>query len=123
VWLQNPSGWRATKILSSSPRGDHFCLELACSSDRTTAEGLIGTRICISRPQESEDLYWSDLIGKPVENTSGILLGTVSRLETNGEHDWLVVGPHFIPLVNRHVLSLGKKGSPIVVDWNEDWSQ
>ncbi len=122
VWLHHPRGWRATKVLSSAPRGAHFCLELSCSSDRTTAESLVGTRIGISRIEESEDVYWSDLIGRQVQTAAGEPLGEVERLETNGQHDWLVVGRHFIPLVDRHVLSLGrKKTEPIVVDWQQDW--
>ena len=122
VWLYHPRGWRATKVLSSAPRGTHFCLELACSSDRTTAESLVGTRIGVARTEGSEEIYWSDLIGRPVQTAQGELLGAVERLETNGQHDWLVVGRHFIPLVARHVLSLGKKKTaPIVVDWQPDW--
>lgn len=122
VWLHHPRGWRATKVLSSAPRGTHFCLELSCSNDRTTAEFLVGTRIGVSRPEDSAEVYWSDLIGRPVQTATGDLLGAVERLETNGQHDWLVVGRHFIPLVDRHVLSLGrKKTAPIVVDWQPDW--
>lgn len=123
VWLHHPRGWRATKVLSSAPRGSHFCLELSCSSDRNTAESLVGTRIGVSREEESEEaVYWSDLIGRRVETAGGEVLGTVERLDTNGQHDWLVVGRHFIPLVDRHVLSLGKKKTaPIVVDWRQDW--
>lgn len=122
VWLHHPRGWRATKVLSIAPRGTHFCLELSCSSDRTTAESLVGTRIGVSRTEESEEVYWSDLIGRQVQTAAGEALGAVERLETNGQHDWLVVGRHFIPLVDRHVLSLGrKKTAPIVVDWQTDW--
>jgi len=122
VWLHHPRGWRATKVLSSAPRGTQFCLELSCSSDRTTAESLVGTRIGVSRMEESEEVYWSDLVGRPVQTAQGELLGAVERLETNGQHDWLVVGRHFIPLVDRHVISLGRrKTAPIVVNWQPDW--
>jgi hypothetical protein len=49
-------------------------------------------------------------------------LGHVDRLETNGQQDWLVVGQHYIPLVEKHVVSLGSDSTPMVVHWEKDWT-
>lgn len=128
VWLRAAVGWRQTKLLSVGPRGNDFCLSLSCSRSRKDAESLIGVRLGISRDSSAlvlqdpeQPVFWSDLVGRVVCNTSGESLGRVDRLETNGQQDWVVVGRLFIPLVDRHIVSLGSSSTPMVVDWEKDW--
>lgn len=128
VWLRAAVGWRQTRLLSVSPRGNDFCLSLSCSRSRKDAESLVGVRLGISRDSSAvgaqapeQPVFWSDLIGRPVCNASGESLGQVDRLETNGQQDWVVVGRFFIPLVDKHILSLGSSSTPMVVDWEKDW--
>jgi ribosomal 30S subunit maturation factor RimM len=74
-------------------------------------------------PETSQaPLLWSDLVGREVRSTTEDLLGHVDRLETNGQQDWLVVGQHYIPLVEKHVVSLGSETTPMVVHWEKDWT-
>lgn len=130
VWLRSASGWRLSKVLSCNARGNDFCIELTCSGCRDEAQSLIGTRLGTTRDNPifarqsgaDDTLLWSDLIGRKVENTQGDVLGEITRLETNGHHDWLVVGDLFIPLVEKHVISMGDATAPVVVDWEKDWS-
>lgn len=129
VWLRSATGWRRTKLLSCSPRGSDFCLALSCSRNREDAESLVGVRLGTTRDsnaslQQTDQtiLLWSDLVGREVRSATGDLLGKVDRLETNGQQDWLVVGRHYIPLVEKHVVSLGSDSTPMVVHWEEDWT-
>ncbi|MBM3374563.1 MAG: hypothetical protein FJY35_00515 [Betaproteobacteria bacterium] len=129
VWLRSAAGWRLTKVLSCSPRGSDFCLTLSCSRNRQDAESLVGVRLGTTRNsnvtlQEPDQtpVLWSDLVGREVRSATGDLLGHVDRLETNGQQDWLVVGQHYIPLVEKHVVSLGSDSTPMVVHWEKDWT-
>jgi ribosomal 30S subunit maturation factor RimM len=129
VWLRSASGWRLTKLLSCSPRGSDFCLSLSCSRNRQDAESLVGVRLGMVRgsraaaPETSQTpLLWSDLVGREVRSTTEDLLGHVDRLETNGQQDWVVVGQHYIPLVEKHIVSLGSDSTPMVVHWERDWT-
>lgn len=129
VWLRSAAGWRLTKVLSCSPRGSDFCLALSCSRNRQDAESLVGVRLGTTRGsnatlQEADQtpLLWSDLVGREVRSASGELLGRIDRLETNGQQDWVVVGQHYIPLVEKHIIALGSENTPMVVHWETDWT-
>lgn len=129
VWLRSADGWRRSELLSCSPRGSDFCLSLSCSRNRQDAESLVGVRLGMARgsrpaaPKTSQTpLLWSDLVGREVRSTTEDLLGHVDRLETNGQQDWVVVGQHYIPLVEKHVVSLGSETTPMVVHWERDWT-
>ncbi|NBV89356.1 MAG: 16S rRNA processing protein RimM, partial [Betaproteobacteria bacterium] len=72
---------------------------------------------------EPEEAYWVDLVGAAVLNRTGDRLGQVDRLETNGVHDWLVVGPHWIPFVEAYVLEVQPEQGLIRVDWDPSWTE
>jgi 16S rRNA processing protein RimM len=54
-------------------------------------------------------------------NRSGTLLGEVDRMDTNGVHDWLIVGRYWIPFVEAYVDEVDLPGRTVRVDWQADW--
>ncbi|MGB5984644.1 MAG: ribosome maturation factor RimM [Desulfobacterales bacterium] len=63
--------------------------------DRTQAQALVGTLICIERrhlPElEADTYYWADLIGCEVHSPEAIYLGRVDSIIAAGGNDVLVV--------------------------------
>jgi len=127
VWLRLPrGGWLRPSIDSISVQAQGFRMKFAEVDHRAQAEHLLFAEVGLSRgelPAAKEDeVYWADLIGLAVFNAAGQALGTVDRLETNGEHDWLIVGPHWIPFVKSYVHAVNLEAGRIDVDWEPDWT-
>lgn len=113
----------AIKSCAVQPRGLKLQLELI--TDRNQAEGLRGAEVGVSRsafPAANEqEAYWADLIGCQVVNRQGQELGIVQSLQSNGEHDWLVLPAGWIPYVEAYVDRVDPKGRIIYADWNPEW--
>lgn len=94
-------------------------------TDRNQAELLRGAEVGVSRslfPQTSEqETYWADLQGCRVVNREGQELGVVESLQSNGEHDWLVLQAGWIPYVAAYVDRIDTPNRVIHVDWNAEW--
>ena len=69
-----------------------------------------------------DEAYWTDLVGCRVTNREGLVLGTIDSMDTNGAHDWLIVGRHWIPYVDAFVDTVDTKAQTVTVDWQPDWS-
>ncbi len=99
--------------------------------DRDAAARLIGAEIAVDRenlpPLPRGQYYWADLIGLRVVNASGVLLGSVRDMTSNGVQDVLVVVDEagverLIPFVRRAVVKRVELASGrIVCDWEPDW--
>jgi 16S rRNA processing protein RimM len=87
---------------------------------------MLGFELGVSRAELPEpapdEFYWEDLVGCVVTNRQGESLGLVDRLETNGVHDWIVVGHHWIPYVDRYIDQVDLAAKTIAVDWQPDWT-
>ncbi|MEY2775962.1 MAG: Ribosome maturation factor [Pseudomonadota bacterium] len=126
LWFRKSAHqWLHLKVQTLEPHGRD--LKLACFQveHRDQAEQLALAQVGLDRselPEPDEDeAYWVDLIGSQVVNQSGLVLGDVERLETNGVHDWIVVGPHWIPFVEAYVLEVNLGQRLIRVDWDPSW--
>jgi ribosomal 30S subunit maturation factor RimM len=42
-------------------------------------------------------------------------------MQTNGEHDWLVVAAGWIPFVGHYIDDVDRANRIIRVDWNAEW--
>lgn len=119
-------GWIQAEILRVSGHGGDRRIRMIGLESRDQAEWLTRAEIGLPRaelPEPDEDEhYWADLLGLNVINEQGVSLGSVDRLDTNGAHDWLISGPHWIPFVDAYVLEVDLTARRILVDWQADWS-
>jgi 16S rRNA processing protein RimM len=117
--------WLRCNILECSPQTRGVKLMLEEITDRNQAELLRGASVGLSRssfPELSDnESYWADLIGCRVVNRQGEDFGLVQSLQTNGEHDWLVVDQGWIPFVGQYIDEVDESGRLIRVDWLIDW--
>lgn len=93
------------------------------------ADGLRGAEVAVERERfpvlPAGEVYWVDLVGASVLNRSGVELGRVARVDSNGAHDLIeVIGGKvrcLIPLVDAYVDEVDTAGRTIRVDWEPDW--
>jgi 16S rRNA processing protein RimM len=104
------------KALRPGPQG--AIARFAEISDRTRAEALRGTLLSVPRaslpPLPPGEYYWHDLVGLPVEDEAGALLGSVAAVENYGASDLIDVelagGRRvLIPVVPAAVLEIGDR--------------
>ena len=106
VVLERSGKQRSLAVLEARPQGKLWAVALEGISDRTAAEGLVGSVVLADRDQLGEagegSHYWNDLEGLPVVTLGGEQLGTVTGLYETGGVDVLVVtgrrGESLIPL-------------------------
>jgi 16S rRNA processing protein RimM len=99
-------------------------------ADRDAALRAAGTQLKARRSQfpklNTDEYYWSDLIGLAVFNADDVNLGTVDSLLETGANDVLVVKDgereRLIPYTpNLHVLAIDLEKCRITVDWDADF--
>ena len=78
--------WQTVELISGRRHGKGLVVQLKDCNDRDAAALLTGTEIGVYRSQlpavESNDFYWSDLIGLQVVTSSGIY-GKILAIEEN----------------------------------------
>lgn len=95
-------------------------------TDRTAAEAMKGKRLYVARaalpePEDEDDFYHADLLGLPVEDESGQLLGKVKAIHDFGAGDVLDImgtgdSPGFmVPFTKAVVPVVDIPGGRIVV--------
>jgi 16S rRNA processing protein RimM len=113
-------------------RGDSYVASSPAVPDRAAAEALRGARVFVARSEfpepDSDEFYWTDLIGMTVANRAGVLLGSVAGLLDNGAQSILRVQPPapdarelLIPFVSNYVDGVDIAGRTIAVDWQLDY--
>ena len=121
--------WQSKRLRECRMQGDHIVASVAGVDDRQAAEAMRGLLFGAPRralPETGPDeYYWGDLLGLPVHNEQGALLGTVNRLIETGANDVLVVldeagQERLLPFVEQVVLAV-EVGKGIRVDWGLDW--
>jgi len=143
IWLVKPPASfdlsRPFSVKTSKEHSGQLLLGLDGVLDRDQALALKGSAIYVSRadfPGQSDDdsFYWVDLIGLPVTNLQGEILGVVSDLIDNGAQSILCVksadakldrDEQLIPFIKTIVRSVTVDKSSekygILVDWQLDW--
>ncbi|MEY3970486.1 MAG: hypothetical protein RLZZ80_184 [Pseudomonadota bacterium] len=126
LWAKGPGGWLRLDVTLCQPVGKEARMGFAQIDSRDLAEQMLGFELGVSRAELPEpapdEFYWEDLVGCVVTNRQGESLGLVDRLETNGVHDWIVVGHHWIPYVDRYIDQVDLAAKTIAVDWQPDWT-
>ncbi|NOZ00905.1 MAG: 16S rRNA processing protein RimM [Deltaproteobacteria bacterium] len=115
VFVLGPDkGRRRARIASARRAGKRLLVTFEGVSDRTSAQGLNGSRIAVLRsvlpPLEPGEFYYEDVIGLPVRLAGGEELGRVTSV-MNGATDILVIkgdrGEFMIPVVEGFVIEVG----------------
>jgi 16S rRNA processing protein RimM len=120
--LERAGQQRQWAVLEARPQGKVWAVRLEGISDRTAAEGLVGSTVLAEREELGEagegSHYWTDIEGLPVVTVTGEQVGTVTGLYETGGVDVLVVTGHrgevLIPLAPYVEVDL--QGKRIVVD-------
>lgn len=129
-WIGPEQGpWQEVKVLECEAHNKTLAALLPNCPDRNASEKLKGLLIAVPRsslPAQPEDeYYWSDLIGLPVINEAGVLLGSVEQLLETGANQVLMVkadsGHILIPFVASAIKQVDVRNKCIKVDWAADY--
>jgi 16S rRNA processing protein RimM len=108
------AGDRELRVDRSAPHQGRFIVSFDDVTSIDAAEALRGTALSAA-PLDDPDVLWvHELIGRPVEEAGGRLLGTVESVEANPASDLLVL-EHGVLIPLAFVVS-AEAGRAIVVD-------
>jgi len=124
--------WQNIKVLSGRAHGKGIVVQVEGISDRDVAIEHRGIEIAVARSMlpelDSNEVYWSELVGMAVQNQQGKQLGKIDDVFGTGANDVMVVSsaerkdPILIPYVLDHfVISIDKVTRIVTVDWQEDY--
>jgi 16S rRNA processing protein RimM len=121
--------FNAVTVIEAAQHGKVLIAQLEGLGDRDAAAAATGTEIAMPRSalpaRETDEYYWSELIGLPVVNREHEALGTVSGLLETGVHDVLVVKDgkteRLLPMVAAVIDEVDLDAAEIRVDWGRDW--
>lgn len=118
-------------VEQARPHSGALLAKLAGIDDRGQAQALNGAAVELPRKLlpalEPGRFYWADLIGLEVVNESGVVLGRVKALFSNGAHDVMELdarggGPgRLLPWVPSVVNAVDLERGRIEVQWGADW--
>ncbi len=124
-WQLGAKVWR---VLEGRRQGTSVVVRLEGLSSREDAMALRGTEVEVERAELPAagpgEHYWFDLMGCAVRNLSGVELGRVESLFSNGAQDVLVIRGErermvpFVPAIVKQV-DMGQK--QILVDWEPEY--
>jgi 16S rRNA processing protein RimM len=131
---QQPRWWVGgveRAVEEAKPHSGALVAKLEGIDDRTQAQALNGAAVELPRSLlpalEAGRYYWDDLVGLEVVNESGVVLGRVKTLFSNGAHDVMALeGPagesgRLLPWVPSVVQAVDLERGRIEVQWGEDW--
>lgn len=129
-WYLHLKGeWQAVEPLAGQHHGKGLVVQLKDCDDRDAAAALTGTDIGIYRsqlpPADTDEYYWSDLIGLQVITRGDRLLGVVDQLFETGANDVMVVKGEqelLVPFITGQVVESVDLDKRIIrVDWDPDY--
>lgn len=139
-WLGKGDDWREMVVETAKLHNDVIVVKLEGIDDRDAAFACKGKQIAVPRDQlpepETNEYYWSDLIGLHVKNQQGVDFGLIEDVFETGANDVLVVKPdvtiksesnkdkpqeRLLPFIATVVLEVDLKAKTMLVDWDEDF--
>ena len=128
-YLKLKGQWQAVEPLAGRHHGKGLVVQLKMCHDRDAAAALTGTDIGIYRsqlpPADTDEYYWSDLMGMQVITKDDQVLGVVDHLLETGANDVIVVKgeqEHLVPYIKGQVVkSVDLETRIIRVDWDPDF--
>jgi len=135
-WILRKGGAeREITIKDGQVSGKRLIAQFEGVDTRDQAEGLIGyelhVNIAAMPDLEEGELYWFQLEGLAVKNSSGEALGKIAHMLETGANDVMVVEPtddsidkqqRLIPYLEGDVVKKVDRGiGVVIVDWNADY--
>ena len=125
TWWVGGSEYR---VEDAKVHGASVVAKLAGVDVREAALKLKGAEISVPReafaaPAEGQ-YYFADLVGLDVVNASGVRLGQVAALSSNGAHDVMELNgdrQRLLPWIPQVVKKVDLAARRIDVDWEADW--
>ncbi len=120
--------WKAIKLKSGKVHNDVLLVKLDGIDDRDAAFACKGKLIAVQRSElpvlDSDEFYWSDLIGLAVKNQQGVDFGKVADVFETGANDVIVVKgeiDRLIPFTDQTVVEVNMEEKTMLVDWGADF--
>jgi 16S rRNA processing protein RimM len=128
-YLHRQGHWQTAEFVNGRHHGKGLVVQFPGCNDRDAAEALKGIEIGIYRNQlpasDSDEYYWSDLVGLQVITQDNRVLGVVDHLIETGANDVLVVKGEqefLVPFIRGQVVeTVDLEAREIRVDWDPDY--
>jgi len=127
-WVGTQDGWREYEVEECKVHSSVLVAKLAGCAGRDAAFALKGKQIAVPRSElpepDSDEYYWSDLIGLEVENMQQVQLGKITEVFATGANDVLVVSgdrERLIPYIDQVVQEVDLNAKRVRVDWDAEF--
>ena len=129
-WLGKDDDWRELAVKEAKTHNDVLVVKLQGIDDRDAAFACKGKQIAVPRallPKlETEEYYWSDLIGLAVKNQQGVDFGKVTDVFATGANDVVVAKSEdgierLIPYIAQVIVEVSLEAKTMLVDWDADF--
>ena len=129
-WLGKDDDWRELTVKEAKTHNDVLVVKLQGIDDRDAAFACKGKQIAVPRallPKlETEEYYWSDLIGLAVKNQQGVDFGVVTDVFATGANDVVVAKSEdgierLIPYIAQVIVEVSLEAKTMLVDWDADF--
>jgi 16S rRNA processing protein RimM len=124
--LCDSSGKREFTLVSLHQHGNIWLAEIEGVKDRTAAEKLRGTQLCVSREhlpeiKDENTFYHADLIGMAAHFPDGKVMGKVIQVANFGAGDLLEVKPvkgasFYVPFTGKIVTDINVAEKRVTID-------
>ncbi|BCL60369.1 ribosome maturation factor RimM [Desulfomarina profundi] len=112
----------ALSVISTRNKGKMAIVHLESISDRTRAEYLEGMGVLLARKElpalKEDEFYWHEVIGKKVNDLTGVFVGTVGNIFSNGKQDILVIhdgeNEILVPITRETIVA--ETGEAVTID-------
>ena len=135
LFLKREGKWQEYKVVAGKLHGKGVIAQFAGCNDRDLAAELIGSEIAIKREQladtQSNEYYWTDLVGLVVTNTDGIELGKITSMLETGANDVMIVTgvseegkkqERLLPFLTDEVVQkVDLESGTMTVEWDADF--
>ena len=129
-WLGKDDDWYELTVKEAKTHNDVLVVKLQGIDDRDAAFACKGKQIAVPRallPKlETEEYYWSDLIGLAVKNQQGVDFGKITDVFATGANDVVVAKSEdgierLIPYIAQVIVEVSLEAKTMLVDWDADF--
>ena len=129
-WLGKDDDWNELTVKEAKTHNDVLVVKLQGIDDRDAAFACKGKQIAVPRallPKlETEEYYWSDLIGLAVKNQQGVDFGKITDVFATGANDVVVAKSEdgierLIPYIAQVIVEVSLEAKTMLVDWDADF--
>jgi 16S rRNA processing protein RimM len=120
--INRPKPWQKIDVVKIKLHANAIVAEIAGYNDRDAIASLTNAEIAVPRDSlpdlEKGEYYWDELVGLDVVDVSGMSLGQVVDIFSNGAHDVIVIGEQRLMLpyiLNRYIKSVDLQQKRMVV--------